>query len=94
MKTNPLRRVVNQRIDIKTGGASRLREELTGEFRMLCKWCPAYSGREFIPGFHWELREPVITMFKEEIQITKFMSMRVPMRDTGTELLVVVRKHL
>jgi hypothetical protein len=31
---------------------------------------------------------------KEEIQITKFMSMRVPMRDTGAELLVVARKRL
>lgn len=30
---------------------------------------------------------------KEEIQITKIMSMRVPMRDTGAELLVVVRKR-
>ena len=26
---------------------------------------------------------------KEEIQVTKFMSMRVPMRDTGAERLVV-----
>ena len=32
--------------------------------------------------------------FKEEIQVTKIMSMRVPMRDTGTEQLVVVMKHL
>lgn len=31
---------------------------------------------------------------KEEIQITEFMSMRVSMRDTGTELLVVVMKCL
>ena len=31
---------------------------------------------------------------KEDIQITKFMSMRVPMRDTGAELLVVVMKRL
>jgi len=28
------------------------------------------------------------------MQITKFMSMRVPMRDTGAELLVVARKRL
>jgi hypothetical protein len=31
---------------------------------------------------------------KGEIQITEFMSMRVPMRDTGTGLLVVVMKRL
>ena len=31
---------------------------------------------------------------KGEIQITKFMSMRVPMHDTGAELLVVVLKGL
>ena len=31
---------------------------------------------------------------KGEIQITELMSMRVPMHDTGTELFVVVRKHL
>lgn len=31
---------------------------------------------------------------KGEIQITEFMSMRVPMRDTGAERLVVVRKRL
>ena len=31
---------------------------------------------------------------KEEIQVTKFTSMRVPMRDTGAELLVVVMKRL
>ena len=31
---------------------------------------------------------------KEEIQITEFMSMRVPMRDTGAELFVVVKKYL
>ena len=31
---------------------------------------------------------------KAEMQMTKFISMRVPMRDTGAELLVVVIKHL
>jgi hypothetical protein len=31
---------------------------------------------------------------KGEMQITKFMSMRVPMHDTGAELLVVARKRL
>ena len=31
---------------------------------------------------------------KGEIQITEFMSMRVPMHDTGAELFVVVRKYL
>ncbi len=31
---------------------------------------------------------------KEEIRITKIMSMRVPMRNTGAELLVVVMKRL
>ena len=31
---------------------------------------------------------------KEEIQVTRFTSMRVPMRDTGAELLVVVMKRL
>ena len=61
---------------------------------MLCKWCPAYSGRESLLGFLRELREPVIMMFKGEIQIGKTMSMRVPMHSTGTELFVVVMKCL
>jgi hypothetical protein len=33
-------------------------------------------------------------MLREKYYITKFMSMRVPMRDTGAELLVVARKRL
>jgi len=61
---------------------------------MLCKRCPAYSGRDSVVGFQWELREPVITMLRKKIQVTKFTSMRVPMRDTGAELLVVVMKRL
>jgi len=31
---------------------------------------------------------------KGEMQITKFMSMNVPMRDSGAELFVVARKRL
>jgi hypothetical protein len=31
---------------------------------------------------------------KGDIQITKFMSIRVPMHETGAELFVVVRKRL
>ena len=31
---------------------------------------------------------------KGEMQMTKFISIRVPKRDTGAELLVVVMKHL
>ena len=31
---------------------------------------------------------------KGEMQITKLISMRVPMRDTGAELLVVVMKRM
>lgn len=31
---------------------------------------------------------------KEEIKMTKFMNMRVPMRDTGAEQFVVVMKGL
>ena len=31
---------------------------------------------------------------KGEIQVTKFMSMRVPTHDTGAELFVVVKKYL
>ncbi len=33
---------------------------------MLCKRCPAYSGRDSVLGFQWELREPVITMLREK----------------------------
>ncbi|PIE02042.1 MAG: hypothetical protein CSA79_00190 [Thiothrix nivea] len=80
--------------DIKTGGVSIRREESAGEFRMLCRWCPAYSGRDFVPGFFRELREPVITMLREKLQVTELISMRVLMRDTGAELSVVVRKPL
>lgn len=62
--------------------------------RMPCKRCPAYSGRDSLLGFLRELREPVVMMFKGEIQIGKTMSMRVPMHGTGTELLIVVMKYL
>lgn len=84
----------NPETDIKTGGVSISRDESASEFRMLCRRCPAYSGRDSVSGFLWELREPVITMFKGEMQVTELASMRVPMRDTGAELLVVVRKYL
>jgi hypothetical protein len=33
-------------------------------------------------------------MLREKTQVVKAARSRVPMRDTGTELLVVVRKHL
>ncbi|SMG66714.1 hypothetical protein BMETH_695_1 [methanotrophic bacterial endosymbiont of Bathymodiolus sp.] len=33
---------------------------------MLCKRCPAYSGRDSVLGFQWELWEPVITMLREK----------------------------
>ena len=84
----------NPETDIKTGGVSIFRDQFASELRMLCKRCPAYSGHDSVLGFSWELREPVITMFKGEIQVTELMSMRVPKRDTGAELLVVVRKYL
>ena len=84
----------NPETDIKTGGVSIFRDESASELRMLCRRCPAYSGRESVLGFPWELREPVITMFKGEMQATELASMRVPMRDTGAELLVVVKKYL
>jgi hypothetical protein len=80
--------------DIKTRGVSIFWDQFAGEFRMLCKRCPAYSGRESLLGFLRELREPVTMMFKGEIQIGKTVSMRVPMHITGTELLVVVMKCL
>ena len=84
----------NPETDIKTEGVSILRDKSASELRILCRWCPAYSRRDSVSGFPWELWEPVIAMFKGEIQVTELMSMRVPMRDTGTELFVVVRKYL
>ena len=84
----------NPETDIKTGGVSIFRDKSASVLRMLCRRCPAYSGRDSISGFLWELREPVITMLKGEIQVTELMSMRVPKRDTGAELLVVVRMYL
>ena len=84
----------NPETDIKTGGVSIRWEESVGKFRMLHRWCPAYSGRDSVPGFFRELRKPVITMLREKLQITELMSMRVLMRDTGAELFVVVRKLL
>ncbi len=68
----------NPETDIKTGGVSISRDQFASEFRMLCKRCPAYSGHDSVLGFTWELREPVITMFKGEVQVTELMSMRVP----------------
>ena len=34
-------------------------------------WCPAYSRRDFVLGFSWELREPVITMIREKYKLLK-----------------------
>ena len=83
----------NTENDIKTGGVSISRDKLAGELRMLCKWCPAYSGRDSLPGFPWELREPVIAMPREKRESNR-ASVRVPMCDTGAELLVVAKKVL
>ena len=58
----------NPEIDIKTGGVSIRRDQSAGEFRMLRRGCPAYSGRDSVPGFFRELREPVITMLREKYQ--------------------------
>jgi hypothetical protein len=33
---------------------------------MLCKRCPAYSGRDSILGFQWELWEPVVKVLSEK----------------------------
>ncbi len=84
----------NPETDIKTRGVSISWDKLAGEFRMLRRRCPAYSGRESVSGSSWELREPVVMMLKGEMQITELISMRVPMHGTGAEPLVVVRKHL
>jgi len=54
------------RSDIKTGSARIFREESASVFRMLCRWCPAYSGRDPVLGFLWELRELVILMLREK----------------------------
>ena len=62
----------NPEIDIKTGGVSIRWDKSASEFRMLRRWCPAYSGRDFVPGFFRELRElrelrePVIMMLREK----------------------------
>ena len=61
---------------------------------MLCRRCPAYSGRDSSIGLSMGTVGTSHHDVKGEIQITKFMSMRVPMRDTGAELLVVARKRL
>jgi len=56
----------NPENDIKTGGVSIPRDKLAGEFRMLCRRCPAYSGHDSVLGSLWELREPVIAMLREK----------------------------
>jgi hypothetical protein len=84
----------NPETDIKTRGVSTSWDESVSELRMLRRRCPAYSGRDLVPGSFWELREPVVMMPKGEIRVTELASMRVPMHGTGAELLVVVRKRL
>ncbi len=56
----------NSEIDIKTRGVSISWDKFAGEIRMLCKRWPAYSGRESLLGFLWELREPVVIMLREK----------------------------
>jgi len=56
----------NPENDIKTEGVSIPRDKLAGEFRMLCRRCPAYSRHDSVLGSLWELREPVITMLREK----------------------------
>lgn len=85
----------NPETDIKTRGVSIFWDKFASEFRMLRRLCPAYSGRDLVSGFFWELREPVVMMFKGEMQATELASVRVPKHGgTGVELLVVVRKRL
>ena len=84
----------NPEIDIKTGGVSINRDKSTGEFRMLCWWCPAYSGREFVSGSSQGTAGTGRYDVKKEMQVTELMSMRVSMRKTGTELSVIARKRL
>ena len=84
----------NPETDIKTGGVSISRDKSASEFRMLCRRCPAYSGRDSISVLSVGTAGTSHHDVKGEIQITELMSMRVPMRDTGAELLVVVRKYL
>ena len=80
--------------DIKTRGVSIFWDKSASELRMLRRRCPAYSGRDLVSGFSWELREPVVMMFKGEMQATELASVRVPRHGTGAELLVVARKRL
>jgi hypothetical protein len=58
------------------------------------KCCVAYSRRDSISGFLWGTAGTHHHDVKEKIQIIEFISMRVPMRDIGSELLVVVRRRL
>ncbi len=81
-------------IDIKTRGVSILWDKFTSELRMLCKRCPAYSGRDCVLGFLVGTAGTSRHDVKGEIQIARTMSMRVPMHGTGAELFVVVLKHL
>ena len=61
---------------------------------MLCSRYPAYMWRDSNLGSFVELREPVVLMLREKIQVVEAARIRVPMQSTGTESLVVVMKLL
>lgn len=61
---------------------------------MLSMWCSAYSKHELTTGSFLGTTGTSHHDDKGEIQVTKFMSMRVPTHDTGAELFVVAKKYL
>ena len=61
---------------------------------MLRRWCPAYSGRDSVSGSFLGTAGTSRYDDKGEMQVTEFISMRVPRHSTGAELPVVVRKRL
>ncbi len=60
---------------------------ITGEFRMLRKWCPAYSRHDAVQALcrNYGNRS---SQCQERNTITEIMSMRVSLCETGAELFV------
>ena len=59
------RGVVKFSFDIESWGRFLLSDKPAGEFRMLCRRCPAYRRHDSVLGFPMEIREPVVRMLRE-----------------------------
>ena len=91
--SEPSMRCRNEKDDVRTGGLlnSRISPRATC---LLSGWRPACRWREPETRLGWGTWEPVVPMLREKLKWEDPMRVRVPMRGTGADQLVLVLKSL